>query len=211
MNEQKFNLGGRLLHNEKVTLSKSIVHSMLNMTVQQHNAFKSGNLFPSPLAVQISNTNLSGIDTIIRDSHQLMSFEDCSDGLIMKISYKKLKQLLFSIADISQNRDRLLEFLTKGASTVCLHDLFNLSKAQVVSLRKLHSITISSGGRPDVEEIYEAKYQFDKIHNNPSNLKSDLLKVSEQFSIPLNTVWLAVRTPTQQGSEKKKKDLSHAN
>jgi len=192
-----------LLHNEKVTLSKSILHSMLNMTVQQHNAFKSGNLLPSELAVEISNTNLSGIDAIIRDSHHVMEFEEGADGLIMKLSYKKLQNLLFSSNNINTHRELLIEFLNKGASTICLHDLFNMSKAQVVSLRKHHSITISSGGRPDAEEIYEAKYQFDKIHTDPSKLRTDLLKVSEEHSIPLNTVWLSVRAPEKQNTEKK--------
>lgn len=191
-----------LLHNETKTLSKSIIHSMLNMTVQQHNSFKSGNLFPSHLAVKISNTNLSGIDAIIRDSHQIISFEDGVDELVMKVSYKKLNRLLFTINEIQTQRNLLIEFLNKGASTLCLHDLFNLSKAQVVSLRKHHSITISSGGRPDETATYEAKYQFDLIHNDPSRLKQDLLEVSKTHSIPLNTVWLSVRTPEQQDSEK---------
>jgi hypothetical protein len=173
------------------------------MTVQQHNAFKSGNLFPSELAVEISNTNLSGIDAIIRDSHQIMDFIDSEDGLIIKLSYKKLQRLLFSSNNINSHRELLIEFLNKGASTICLHDLFNMSKAQVVSLRKHHSITISSGGRPDAEEIYEAKYQFDKIHTDPSKLRTDLLKVSEENSIPLNTVWLSVRSPDKQITENK--------
>ena len=197
-----------LLHKEKVTLSKSILHSMLNLTVQQHNAFKSGNLFPSELAVEISNTNLSGIDAIIRDSHQIMEFEDGEDGLTMKLSYKKLQNLLFSSNNINSHRELLIEFLNKGASTICLHDLFNMSKAQVVSLRKHHSITISSGGRPDAEETYEARYQFDKIHTDPSKLRTDLLKVSEQHSIPLNTVWLSVRAPDKQNLENK--EVAHA-
>jgi len=201
MNNQSATSTNCLLHNEKVVLSKSIIHSMLNMTVQQHNAFKSGNLFPSQLAVKISNTNLSGIDAIIRDSHQLITFEDGNDELVMKVSYKKLQRLLFSITDIEVQRNLLIEFLNKGASSICLHDLFNLSKAQVVGLRKHHSITISSGGRPDAEEIYEAKYQFDKIHTDSGNLKKDLLAVSKTHSIPLNTVWLSVRTPNQQNIE----------
>ena len=203
MNNKTLSTCAGLLHNEKVTLSKSIVHSMLNMTVQQHNAFKSGNLFPSELAVEISNTNLSGIDAIIRDSHQIMDFIDSEDGLIIKLSYKKLQRLLFSSNNINSHRELLIEFLNKGASTICLHDLFNMSKAQVVSLRKHHSITISSGGRPDAEEIYEAKYQFDKIHTDPSKLRTDLLKVSEENSIPLNTVWLSVRSPDKQITENK--------
>lgn len=211
MSNESSNTGDRLFHNEKVSLSKSIIHSMVNLTVQQHNAFKSGNLFPSALAVEISNTNLSGIDAIIRDSSSLMTFEDSSDGLTINISYKKIRDLLFSISDIDQHRELLTKFLNKGAGSMCLHDLFSLSKAQVVSLRKHHGITISSGGRPDIEEVYEAKYQFDLIHKDPSNLRSDLLKISEQFSIPLNTVWLSVRTPNQQCSDKTKKSICHAN
>lgn len=210
MNNNNSPVCAGLLHNEKVTLSKSILHSMVNMTVQQHNAFKSGNLFPSPLAVEISNTNLSGIDAIIRDSHQVMEFEDSKDGLIMKLSYVKLKNLLFSTNNINSHRELLIEFLNKGASTVCLHDLFNMSKAQVVSLRKHHSITISSGGRPDAEEIYEARYQFDKIHTDPSKLRSDLLRVSEENSIPLNTVWLSVRTPEQQRDKSQNSEVFNA-
>jgi len=210
MSDQNNTLNAGLLHNEKVSLSKSILNSMLNSTVQHHNAYKSNNLFPSELAVQISNTNLSGIDSIIKHAHQIMTFEECEDGMVMKISYKKMRHLLSSITEIDAERQLLIEYLKKGAGSVCLYDLFNLNKNQVVRIRKHYNITISSGGRPDIEEAYEAKYQFDKIHTNPSNLKNDLLQISEKFSIPLNTVWLSVRTPSQQKDTKKSTGEFHA-
>ncbi len=210
MNNQNNTLNTGLLHNEKVSLSKSILNSMLNTTVQHHNAFKSNNLFPPELAVQISNTNLSGIDSIIKHAHQLMTFEECEDGMMMKLSYKKMRHLLSSINEIEADREMLIKYLKKGAGSHCLYDLYNLNKNQVVRIRKHYEITISSGGRPDVEELYEAKYQFEKIHTNPSNLKIDLLKVSEEFSIPLNTVWLSVRTPNQQKEPQKNTGEFHA-
>ncbi|MET1256929.1 STY4526/YPO1902 family pathogenicity island replication protein [Aliikangiella maris] len=212
MKGQLSQLDERSFQKEQRILSSTLMHSLVNLTVKQHNDLQSINCIPNHLAVEISEAGFSGVDSLIRDAHQLMEFEKHDDRLTIELSFVKIEKLMKSIEQVQKQKALLIEYLQKGASTSCLHDLFHISKIQVVRLRKTYRVTTSASGRQDSENLFEAKIEYDRISTKNSDLKSDLLTVSKNLNIPLNTVWHAVRNPDyaeEVGGEKSCRKLAN--
>ena len=191
---------------DQKALSKTILHSLVNIVVQQHNAYKPIALVPGYLAQEISTMSLSGIDALINGGHKAVSLYADITGLSVHISFNEINQIINSVEEINNQRELLLLYLQKGASSYCLHDLFNISKIQTVSIRKQYAIKVTCCGRQDLEEVDKAQLRYKE--SKTDNLKQDLLRISEELSIPLNTVWNAVRG--QNSSAKSEKRKRHA-
>lgn len=185
-----------LVLDEQQALSREIVTKLLDMTARQHSTMRSSQLLPQEMALQVASSDYYSINTIINESARLVEFNGSENGLTIHLSFDKIKETLARIEKVEIPSRLLLEtYLKKGASSFCMHDLFSISKAQFVTLRKQHKIKISSAGCMSEGELYEAKINYEKVNRGASFLKQDLLDVSENTGVSLNTVWHAVRNP----------------
>lgn len=198
--------GKKIELKEQKALSKTILHSIVNIIVQQHNAYKPIDLLPGNLAQEISTMTLSAIDALINGGHKAVSLHTDTNGLNIYVSFDEINQIIHAIDALNNEKELLLTYLIKGASSYCLHDLFHISKIQTVSIRKQYSITATCCGRHDLEDIDKAQLRYNESKTN--NLKQDLLRINEELNIPLNTVWNAVRG--QHSAVKTEKRKRHA-
>lgn len=189
---------------EQRTLSREIVTKILDMTARQHSTMRSSQLLPQEMALKVASSDYYSINTIINESARLVEFDESDKGLTIRLSFDKIEETLARIEKVEIPSRQLLEtFLKKGASSFCMHDLFSISKAQFVTLRKQHDIKISSAGCMSEEELYEAKINYEEINRGVNNLKEDLLTVSQNTGVSLNTVWHAVRNPVNSDGARK--------
>lgn len=183
-------------------LSKSILHSLINISVQKFTTYSNANLLPVNLTLDICTKNLSGIDELLKDSHKIISIEQDKDSINFSLSYEELSKTIKKANKALFHRELLITYLTKGASSYCMHDLFCISKSQCVSLRKQYNLKANSCGRQDLGELELAKELYDNLNSTPENLKQDILDISVKHNISLNTVWHAIRSQPQKCKEK---------
>ncbi|RBW47296.1 hypothetical protein DS885_03880 [Psychromonas sp. B3M02] len=201
-------LDEKILFSEQKVLAKTVIHSLVNMIVQQHNSFKQSSLIPPTLARDISSTDLMGIDSLIKDSHRIIQFHGDESSVSMTISFEEIGRILLNLHTSRTQREELLLYLRKGASSFCLHDIFKISKTQTAALRKQYEINITTKGRQDLEDIDSASLRYQETKTD--NLKHDLLRISTELNIPLNTVWHAVRNQPQKSNTQGAGRIKHA-
>lgn len=197
----------KALEAEKKSLAKSFMFSLVNMVVDKYSNLSSINMIPSSIAHTISEKDMTGIDALLKESHKVVSFKEEEEGISIRLCFNSLISVANKPDSNQERRKILVTYLQNGAGSLCMHDLFSISKTQIVSLRKQYNIITSSSGRQDCEELELAKRLYDELKRTPDSLKEDLLYISKEYKIPLNTVWHAVRgnkTASKSKSEKNK-------
>ena len=180
--------------NEQHHLSKSIINNVLSLCAQRVSVNKASSLLPADLAVKLTSSSVINIENLIRKCDSLVTFDCSNHGLTINVSFDQIDKQLNQITQAKDpERELLLVYLEKGASKLCMHDLFSLSKDQTIALRRQHNITNSNRGRFNVEHTSIARLVYKKIADNGKSLKENILSISNENDIPITTVWHAIR------------------